>query len=439
MDTRSSRRKFLRLGGLAFTSAFAGCNANTSGTKETPTQTDSGPETFVSTDGSQFSVNGNTWYFNGAQYSTFYAVDDDAVRAELLEEADRLNINVFRAHGGCAGRGPVNRVVEPYTLQPDPGEYNEAAFKLLDRAIAQSKQYGIRWILWLANNWRTTSNGAAQYVQWATGDPIPEGGSLMPESPVSTKEYREYHDRFYSNEQAKQLYKDYVRTVLTRTNTVTGVEYRNDPSIVMWELLNEGQALAKNQSAYLDWVEEMAAFISDLAPQQLVGSGGLGTYTEMPDWATDSDTDWFPSGTAMDYVTVNSIDDIDACSFHTYADGHGGHWDLSLEETERWIRGHVEDAHETVGKPAYNGEWGYAVRRNKDQQRFSLKTRNRMYEQYYNWYDEYDLNGSIVYQLSPGELSPRRLYSISCPQDEQTCRLIESYGSQVSEKSGSDI
>ncbi|MFP4626552.1 MAG: hypothetical protein ACLFNI_08180 [Natronomonas sp.] len=235
------------------------------------------------------------------------------------------------------------------------------------------------------------------------------------------------------------MYKDYIRKVLTRTNSVTGVEYRNDPSIIMWELLNEGQALTENQSAYLDWMEEMAAFVSDLAPQQLVGSGGLGTYTDMPDWVTDSDADWFLSGTAMDYVAVNSIDDIDACSFHTYPDSHGGHWDLTPEETELWIRGHVKDAHETVGKPAYNGEWGYAVRRNNDQEDSSLETRNKMYETYFEWYDQYDLDGSVVYHLSPGDISPRRLYSISCPQDEQTCSLIESYGSRVRDKSGKEI
>lgn len=448
MNNRPSRREILQVGSVTIAGAVAGCqgdSADPAGGTQTvtngntgQTSPEDGPQSFVSVNGSKFSLDGKPWYFNGAQYSTFYAVDDDSVRTELLQEASDLNIDVLRTHGGCAGRGPANRVVEPYTLQPEPGEVNEEAFKLLDRAIAQSKKYGIRWILWLANNWRTTGNGAAQYVEWATGEPIPEGGSLQSGSSASTQEYREYHDRFFSNDEAKQLYKDYVRKVLTRTNTETGVEYRNDPSIVMWELLNEGQALAKNRSEYLAWVEEMAAFVSDLAPQQLVGSGGLGTYTEMPEWATESDTDWFPSETAMDYVTVNSTDGIDACSFHTYADSHQGHWGLTPEETERWMRGHIEDAHEKVGKPAYNGEWGYAVQRNSDQKQTSLETRNELYEKYYSWYDEYDLNGSVVYHLSPGEITSRRVYSISCPQDQRTCTLIEEYGSRVRDKSGQE-
>jgi mannan endo-1,4-beta-mannosidase len=141
----------------------------------------------------------------------------------------------------------------------------------------------------------------------------------------------------------------------------------------------------------------------------------------------------------MDYVTVNSIDAIDACSFHTYADPLRGHWGLTPEETERWIRGHIEDAHDQVGKPAYNGEWGYGVRRNGDRQQTSLETRNRLYQRYFEWYDEYDLDGSVVYHLSPGEIDPRRVYAIAYPQDQQTCALIEKYGSIAREKSGTRI
>ncbi|MFB6107102.1 MAG: hypothetical protein ABEJ70_09035 [Halobacteriaceae archaeon] len=226
--------------------------------------------------------------------------------------------------------------------------------------------------------------------------------------------------------------------MLTRTNTVTGVEYRDDPSIALWELLNEGQALAKNRSAYLDWVQEMASFVSDLAPRQLVGSGGLGTYDHVPAWATEAD-DWVPSGTAMDYVAVNSTDAIDACSFHTYPDSLRGHWGLTPAETKRWIRGHVADAHETVGKPAYNGEWGYGVRRHGDEQRTSVEVRNRLYETYFDWYDEFDLDGSVVFHLSPGEADPRRPYGIAYPQDERTGALIQEYGALVTNKSESEV
>ncbi|WP_049894129.1 hypothetical protein [Salinarchaeum sp. Harcht-Bsk1] len=277
------RRELLRAGSLTAAGTLAGClEDGASGSDAAPSDlddvtADDGPQEFVSVSDTQFHLDGAPWYFNGAQYSSFYFTENESVAAEVLSDADSVGVDVVRTHCGCAGRGPVADRVEPYVLQPRPGELNEAAFELLDRAIARSKQYGMRWILWLANHWRIQGNGIAQYVQWATGDPIPEGGSLAPGRPTMTSEFAEYRDRFYTNAEAKRLYKEYVEQVLTRTNTVTGVEYRNDPSILLWELINEGQALPKNRSACLEWYEELSSFVSELAPDQLVGSGGLGT------------------------------------------------------------------------------------------------------------------------------------------------------------------
>ncbi|MFB6107103.1 MAG: hypothetical protein ABEJ70_09040 [Halobacteriaceae archaeon] len=158
MDDRLSRRELLTIGGLAAASTIAGCQGESSERSGAQTGTGSrrggtrsasrsssgrattrdGPDSFVSVDGTQFSLDGTPWYFNGVQYSSFFFEDDDAVRAEVLRDADRLNVNLLRTHGGCAGRGPANERVEPYTLQPEPGELNEAAFELLDRSIAQS-------------------------------------------------------------------------------------------------------------------------------------------------------------------------------------------------------------------------------------------------------------------------------------------------------------
>jgi len=50
------------------------------------------------------------------------------------------------------------------------------------------------------------------------------------------------HDRFYRSARIKQWYKEYVSKVVTRVNTVTGVAYRDDPTIMAWELANEPRA-----------------------------------------------------------------------------------------------------------------------------------------------------------------------------------------------------
>ena len=42
---------------------------------------------------------------------------------------------------------------------------------------------------------------------------------------------------FYTDSRVKQAYKNYVYMLLTRTNTYTGVQYRNDPTIFSFELM----------------------------------------------------------------------------------------------------------------------------------------------------------------------------------------------------------
>jgi hypothetical protein len=44
---------------------------------------------------------------------------------------------------------------------------------------------------------------------------------------------------FYSDSRTKQLYKDWATFVLNRTNSITGVKYKDDPTIFAWDLMNE--------------------------------------------------------------------------------------------------------------------------------------------------------------------------------------------------------
>ena len=47
------------------------------------------------------------------------------------------------------------------------------------------------------------------------------------------------HDKeeFYTNAQVKDAYRQYVSTLVYRTNTINGMQYRSDTTILSWELL----------------------------------------------------------------------------------------------------------------------------------------------------------------------------------------------------------
>ena len=49
----------------------------------------------------------------------------------------------------------------------------------------------------------------------------------------------ERHALFFSDPGARELYKDYVSYILGRRNSRTGQLYRDDPTILAWDLINE--------------------------------------------------------------------------------------------------------------------------------------------------------------------------------------------------------
>lgn len=81
-----------------------------------------------------------------------------------------------------------------------------------------------------------------------------------------------------------QAYKNYVKTLLTRKNTITGVVYSEDPTVFAWELANEPATSAdyeinlgiKPGSLVYNWLDEMSAFVKGLAPNHMVSTTQAG-------------------------------------------------------------------------------------------------------------------------------------------------------------------
>jgi mannan endo-1,4-beta-mannosidase len=88
--------------------------------------------------------------------------------------------------------------------------------------------------------------------------------------------------KFYENQQANALYRHYIEAVVTRTNSVTGVRYTQDATIMAWQLANEPRPGYNASSgnhvlpAFYRWVDETAALIKSLDPHHLVSSGNEG-------------------------------------------------------------------------------------------------------------------------------------------------------------------
>ena len=132
---------------------------------------------------------------------------------------------------------------------PSFGVYNEDAFRRVDLALATASENGIRLIMVLSNYWPFLGN-MQDYVTRALGP-------------------NNHYSLFFTNSTVKQYYKDWLRTIINRTNSITGQKYKDDPTILAWELANEPRLdfnWERNQGLVpgkiiCNWVAEMSAYI----------------------------------------------------------------------------------------------------------------------------------------------------------------------------------
>lgn len=371
-------------------------------TAQDPSQ--SSLDSFIETEGTDFVVDGETVYFNGT--NNFWLTDDGSGSEQRIDQIfelfDDMGINLVRtwAHGE-AKEGDL-------TLQPEPGVHNEAALQLHDYLVVAAKEHGIRLILALVDNWEH-EGGMLQYAEWTGG---------------------ETRHHFYTDSQARDLYQNHVETMVTRENHISGVEYRNDPTIMLWELANEPRLERdgaidgefdgdEHRQVLGDWIADMSAYVKSLDSNHLVSTGSEGFYYGVGGEYPYDEWD------GADYLTHHQIDTIDACSFHWYPD----HWNMALDHGPQWIQEHVEDAHQQLDKPAYLGEFNVNIDN-------GLETRNAALEEWYDTFDQYDGNALLPWQVvldSTQDHDGFQLYR------NESGYIIENYADIAAEKSEGDI
>ena len=100
------------------------------------------------------------------------------------------------------------------------------------------------------------AGGIQEYVWWAqaAGEGIwnNEGKLTRADTPrclarqtLVSRMHRTRAD-FFSSPTCQQLYRGFFAALLSRVNTVTGVAYRDDPTIFAWELINEPRVSQQN-------------------------------------------------------------------------------------------------------------------------------------------------------------------------------------------------
>ena len=260
---------------------------------------------FVKREGTGLVLNGESYRFSGAnQYYFFYK--NQRMVDDVIDSAKDLGLNALRVWAFCEGESH-----DGFCFQPQPGVYDEATFRNLDYAIYKAGQAGIRLVLVLANNWGGYDHfgGAQQYNQWAQ---VTE------------------HEDFYADGTTRQFYRNYVAHMLNRSNSLTGATYKDDPTILMWELVNEPRA--GNTDKLVSWMEEMSAYVKSIDSNHLVSAGTEGEY-----------------GNAAAFARINEIKNIDIVSLHLYPEI----WNMSLDGARDYLERHIKNARDVSHKPDY--------------------------------------------------------------------------------------
>ncbi len=219
-------------------------------------------------------------------------------RARLCAELDSLHAlgvdNLRILAGADAGSRNAN-TVRPY-LQSEPGLLNDTLLAGLDFTLCEMAKRGMTAVIYLTNSW-DWSGGFGFYLR-ATGH-----GDSPNASGDGYRDYVEYAKTFFDDKAAQRLYLDFVASIVGRTNSLTGKPYRDDPTIMSWQLCNEPRPFGTEEiPAFVDWVRETAGLIKRTDPNHLVSTGSEGVIGCMQDADLCEQVHGLDS---VDYITVH--------------------------------------------------------------------------------------------------------------------------------------
>ncbi|TJV39425.1 MAG: beta-mannosidase [Mesorhizobium sp.] len=232
---------------------------------------------FIKTSGTNFTLDGKPFFVTGVN-NHYLTYGSQVEVTRVLDDAVAMGANVVRTFlqpviGSIDGSVPTiwdwrlegeasNLAVEgTYLLYWDPSQnrmaINDGAngMQKVDFLIAEAGKRHLKLIIAVVDFWGFTG-GAQQMRSWY-------GSS--DESAF-----------FFTDPRTKQDYRTWVRHVVERVNPLTGLAYRDDPTIMAWELINEGNA--QPLALRLSWTAEMSAYVKSLDSNHLVSSGNANIF-----------------------------------------------------------------------------------------------------------------------------------------------------------------
>ena len=312
--------------------------------------TSSYAQNFIQCEGTRFIKDGQTYHYLGVNY--WYGMNLASAsgdRQRLIRELDQLqNLGITNLRIMAASEGPDD---EPWrivpALQTAPGVYNEELLEGLDFLLVELSKRKMHAVLCLNNMWPWTG-GFGQYINWATGKSIPypppaEGGNWL--------RYIKFVTAFFAEAKAQEFYRNHIAFIVNRVNSISKIPYKEDSTIMSWQLANEPRAMLK-QGQYRKWIETTAAYIRELDPHHLISVGSEGN--ALLTWSSK-------------FRKEHAIKNIDYCTAHIWVENWSWYdpqkaersFPKAIRKAQKYLRKHMRISRR-LNKPFVLEEFGLA-------------------------------------------------------------------------------
>ena len=265
--------------------------------QQTSTNPDPHNNKFVKRDGVRLTLGGETFRYSGPniewlgleaygpldymgpRYPSHFEVDD------ALDTAKAMGARVIRSQTlgdtiGC-----------PKCIEPKRGEFNPEAFEHIDYAIKAAHDRGLRLIFTLVGDCANCElGGAGEYSE----DKGPAGIT-----------------GFFTDPKIIARFEKHIAALLNHKNSLTGIAYKDDPTILAWENCNAcGFFVAftdpgASLKPYVNWVDTIGSFIKLIDKKHLyednsslfvLDKSGAALETKTPDIIT---SEYYPHWDAV--------------------------------------------------------------------------------------------------------------------------------------------
>eukprot|EP01025_Chloroclados_australasicus_P056089 TRINITY_DN6893_c0_g1_i5.p1 TRINITY_DN6893_c0_g1~~TRINITY_DN6893_c0_g1_i5.p1 ORF type:complete len:315 (+),score=14.26 TRINITY_DN6893_c0_g1_i5:200-1144(+) len=154
------------------------------------------------------------------------------------------------------------------------------------------------------------------------------------------------------------MYKSHVLTILNRVNKFNGRKYKDDPTIMAWDLLNEPRCekwmIPNCPDILQNWLSEMSEFVKTHDPNHLVTIGSEGFFTDGSQHVAQNPQDW-AAEMGQDFIKNNKIATIDFATIHVWPNN----WNrTSTQFQQKWIQYHLQVSNSEIKKPMLIEEFG---------------------------------------------------------------------------------